>query len=343
MRLCKLFAVTAVILLFTPASAFAADVFVQNGAGFPTIERISWPAVIAGLVVAMAAHMALSALGIGIGAAAVDPMNRRNPTGSVPTMLLFWMFASGLVALFVGGWVSGRMAGTIPFDSAIHGVITWALATVAMFLFATTSLGYIVGGMFRLLGQGVSAAAGAAASKVPEGARMAKDAIADNLPQFDWKSIKREAKSLLHSAAAAGNEESSAEKPKPQGRKNGDTGRIPDFDEDEVGELLQTAYGTVRETMNAADRDELIDVITSRTGVTKEEAGKTLDKWEKMYREAKKKYNELVEQAKQSAREAADAATSAISHVAIWTFAGLVFGVVVAAAGGNLGSTYIHL
>jgi len=198
----RLFGLIAIaVALATPSFAQAATI-VTGGTSEPilaALDRISWSAVFAGLVVAVATHIALSMLGLGIGVGAIDPQNHRNPTTGVPTMLLIWMFASGLTALFVGGYVSGRLAGTEPYDSALHGIVTWALSTIAIFLLATTSAGILVGSTFKLLGQGISGAAqvvGAGASgaaqavgaAAPAVAGLAKDAMAEVVPQFDWKS-----------------------------------------------------------------------------------------------------------------------------------------------------------
>ena len=348
MKFKKLPGLLALALLAAPTFAFAADIVVPSEPIVQSVVRISWSAVFAGMAVAVAAHLALSTLGIGLGAAAVDPYDRENPTKGVPTAMLAWMFGAGLVALFIGGWVAGRLAGTVPFDSAIHGVITWALATVTTFYLASTSLGYVMGGAFRLLADGASAAAQAAAAVAPGAAKMAKDAIAENVPQFDWKVIKREADKLLHETGKDGlAPDALANKVaelKDQGAKAAKSGQQrPEHADEEVGELLSQTYGVVRETVNAADRDALVDVITAKTGVSKDEAGKTLDKWEKMYVQAKQKYQQLVAQAEQTARETADAAMTAIRQVAGWTFASLVFGMLVAAVGGNLGSTYVQM
>jgi hypothetical protein len=319
---CKRFTrnILAVLLLalVAPAFAFAADPIVSNEPIVPALARISWSAIAAGLIIALAVHMSLSTLGLGIGIATIDPYDKQNPTKGAPITVMVWMFVSGLVSLFIGGWVSGRLAGTVPFDSTIHGVITWAFSTVALFFFATTSLGYVVGGTFRILGQGASSIANAAATVVPEAAKMAKDAVADNIPQLDWKGIQREAKQLLQ-ANGVGDEQ------------------------EEIGEMLTKAYSVARDNLASADRDDLLKLISTKTGVSKEEATKTVEKWEKMYAEAKQKYNQALVKAEQTARETADAAKTLISQVAIWTFASLVFGMAVAGLSGNLGSAFTRL
>jgi hypothetical protein len=380
-----------IVSLLVPSMAIAADevvvrkdqTLVAKEPIIPSLDRISWSAVLAGVVVALATHAALSTLGVGIGAAAIDPQNRQNPAGGVPTAMLLWMFVSGLIALFAGGWVSGRLAGTVPFDSSIHGVIMWSFATILLLVLATTSAGAILGGMFRLLGAGVSAtgsavggvasaagsavggvamAAGTAAAAVaPQIGQMAKDAGV-SIPHFDWKGIQKEAKKMLQLGnSTEGNEQGKKAEGDKQGANNnaGGQGNQSDKpednkgenkfakmreDKDEVIEMVGKAFGAVRDGgLSNADRDDMLAVISERAGMSKEEANKTLENWEKKYREVKQQYDAALAQAEQKARDAAEATTKAISRVAIWTFASLLAGVIVSAIGGNIGSTYMRL
>lgn len=368
--------------LLVPAFAFAETptVNVPNEQILPAVTRISWSAVLAGAIVALAIHSALSILGIGIGLNAVDPHNREHPIKGVPTMLLIWMFVAGLISLFAGGWVAGRMSGTAVYDSTIHGVITWSLATVLLAILAGTSAGYLIGGTFRLLGAGVSAAgsvvggaasaagsvaggamsaagsvvggAGAAAANMPQDMlQKAKDALGDVIPQLDWRGIKREAKQMLRLGENAGQNQGDQPKQGDQqhGQKQGNQqdkqGAAKQWDDkDEVHEVLSRAYGAIRDGgLSNVDRDELMTMISERAGVSKEEANKTIEKWEKQYREAKQQYDVAIAKAEQKARDAAAATTATLSHVALWTFASLLLGVAVAGLGGNLGSTFFRL
>jgi len=349
------------LALLVPSLAFGATPVIANEQIIPSLDRISWSAVLAGAVVALAIHAGLSTLGIGIGAAAIDPQNRKHPADGVSTTLLVWMLLSGLIALFAGGWVSGRLAGTVPFDSTIHGIIMWSFATLLLLVLATTSAGMIFGGMFRLLGAGVSAAGnaasaagGAAASVAPQVAQLAKDAAGQVLPQIDWKGIQKEAKKMLkldtNGSIGYGNNEE-YEKQNDQGiqGKLQDSKNSPIIsklwdDSQEVMETVTKAFGAVRDgNLANADRDELTSIISERAGVSREEANKTVDNWEKKYREVKQQYDVVLAKAEQKARDAATATKTAISRVALWTFASLLIGLVVSAVGGNLGSTYVHI
>lgn len=334
------------LTLLGPSVLHAAEVVQPNLVIASFADRISWSAILAGLVVALALHMAFSTLGIGVGAASIDAFDRKNPAKGIPTMLFVWMFASGLIALFVGGWVAGWSSGTTPTDSAIHGVIAWAMATVVTLLLGMTSVGYAVGGMFRILGEGVSAGAKTAAAVVPNAAQMATDLIGENVPSINWKSIKRDAEKLLSevgeeakelAAVGAGNSEG-------EHKKNGQRNRTKsNFEREDVLELVEKSYGVVRDGLSNEDRDGLKDALMSRMGVSEEDTEKTLKKWESSYAEAKQQYQRLSSQAEQTARDSADVATRAISQIAVWTFASLTFGMMIAGLGGYLGSPSVDL
>lgn len=421
--------IAAVAVLVLPALAVAADtgptVLVPNER---IMDRISWSAVAAGALVALAIHIALSTLGVGVGAGAIDPYDK-HPVKGVPTMVLAWMFVSGLIALFAGGLVAGRLSNTNPFDSAIQGVIVWSFATVILVILTTTSLGYVIGGTFRLLGTGASAVAtgvgavgSAAGSVVSAAGGLAKEVVGDAIPSLNWDNIQREARKALHigeqgdrqgkqeggkqdagkqdagkqdagkqEGGNQGGQQKGQHGNNQQGGQQGNQGNnqqgqhgnnqqgnqggqqrgqqgnnqqneqgmerqgqggqggqsglqgVWDETQDLIG-MLTKAYGAVRDGgLGNADRDSLLTAIRERAGVSEEEANKMLEKWEKMYKEAKQQYDAAVAKAEAKARDAAAAATSAVSRIAVWTFASLILGVTVSAIGGNLGSVWFRL
>jgi len=138
---------------------------------------MSWGAIFAGALVTIAIFVTLQLLGAGIGLAAVDLTGREVTSGtSLGIGAAVWWLIAGLISLFIGGWVAGRLA-LLPnkLDRALHGLTTWALFYVAMFLLATTALSALVGGGLSMLGQGAQAAGQAAAS--PQGQQALEDQL----------------------------------------------------------------------------------------------------------------------------------------------------------------------
>ena len=132
-------------------------------------NRVSWGAILAGVVAAMVVQLLLNILGIGIGASSLDAANTAdNPTASGFSLTAgIWWTLSGLIASFVGGVVAGRLCGTSDSRTANwHGFVSWCVATLVIFTMLTSAVGGIIGGTFNALGSTVGAAGRGAASAV---------------------------------------------------------------------------------------------------------------------------------------------------------------------------------
>jgi hypothetical protein len=115
-------------------------------------DRIRWGPIIAGIFVAIATQLILSALGAAIGLS-IGAAGTNN-AGAVGLGVGIWAIVSLLIALFLGSWVAA--AGCSPMNkktALLHGLILWA-TTLAISAW--------------LLASGVSGAFGIAASNAGE-------------------------------------------------------------------------------------------------------------------------------------------------------------------------------
>ena len=95
-----------------------------------------WSAVFSGTLVALSLWGVLQLIGIGAGLAALDLDNVRSARGAAIGAGA-WSVIAPLIALFVGGWVAGKLAST--YDRKVaggHGLVVWGL-TVALGLVAS--------------------------------------------------------------------------------------------------------------------------------------------------------------------------------------------------------------
>ncbi|MGI4953145.1 MAG: hypothetical protein ACRYGM_15180 [Janthinobacterium lividum] len=132
-------------------------------------NRVSWGAVLAGVVAALVVQLLLNILGLGIGASSLDAANTAdNPTASGFSMTAgIWWTLSGIIASLVGGVVAGRLCGTSDDNTARwHGFVSWATATLVLFYLLTSAVGGIIGGTFNALGSTIGAAGRGAATAV---------------------------------------------------------------------------------------------------------------------------------------------------------------------------------
>lgn len=139
--------------------------YASRAEGVVVTKRISWAAVIAAVILALAIQLVLNMIGAGFGFSAIDPLQ-----GDTPSAMTFsiaagiWMVVSSMVGLFAGGWLASYLAGvTRDEDGTLHGLVTWGLSTVFVVLFLMTVFGSLLGSTLNGLGYGAAAVAPQAA------------------------------------------------------------------------------------------------------------------------------------------------------------------------------------
>lgn len=142
-------------------------VIVQPEPGRFALRRTSWSAVFAGALVALMTTFLLSLLFAGIGLH-IDLTSNQNPLSGFGTGGIAALVVTNLVALFLGGWVAGHLAGVSRrSDAFIHGVLTWGVLTILTIFLLTTALGRFVGGVTSLVGGVLGTTTQAAATAAP--------------------------------------------------------------------------------------------------------------------------------------------------------------------------------
>jgi len=132
------------------------------------LNRVSWGAIFAGVVVALVVQVLLSMLGVGVGLATIDPGTADNPSATSFSIVSgIWYVISGIAAAFAGGYIAARMSGkTLPTAGALHGLTAWAFSTLLVIYLLSTAVGSIVGGVFS----GVASAVGGLGNTVASAA-----------------------------------------------------------------------------------------------------------------------------------------------------------------------------
>ena len=106
-------------------------------------SRVSWGAIAAGAMVALAIYVLLTLLGLALG---IEAAVRRADVPLGPGAAL-WAILALLVAMFFGGWATSRLAvGETKLEAILYGVILW---------------GVLFAGMIWLVGAGVRVGFGA--------------------------------------------------------------------------------------------------------------------------------------------------------------------------------------
>ena len=307
----------------------------------PRIERrVSWAAVIAGSLMAIALMVLLAMLGTGIGASTIDPLASGDGTPSASTFGIAaaaWWAVSTLISLFVGGWVAGRLSG-VPFkaEGGLHGLLTWAIALLATVYLVGSGAGTLLSTAGGILGTVATVSATGAAAAAPKLANLAGDQLQQAGVSLD--SIKADAMQLLRQtgkpALQPGAISQQAQADVADARSAGNTASTSDQD---FSSMLDRFLAQAKGTASQADQTAIVNVVMARTGLTREQATQRVNGWQATAEQARAKAAEALASAKQTAREAADASAKAVSRAMLLGFLALAIGAVVAWFGGTLG------
>jgi hypothetical protein len=264
----------------------------------PSIERISWQGIIAGVVVAAAVQILLSLLGAGVGLGLVDPAAGDTPgASSFGIGAGVWWTASNLVALFAGGYVAAWLAGiTLRFDGMLHGLVTWGITLLLTVYLLGSAIGSVVGGAGSLLGSAASAGG--------EGLKSAASAAGVS-PDM----LQEQARSYLQ----------------PTGQDPASMS-AEDAQKAIAAAMPGLAAGGERQ---AQSRERIVAIMAAQLKVSHDEAAKRFD-------DAQARLTQAKDQAKQTAVVAADRTAGATSKGSFLAFAALLLGAIAAAFGGSL-------
>lgn len=140
-----------------------------------TPTRLSWGAIFAGVVIAVAVQLVLGILGAGIGLTMVDPVQGTTPgaAGFGIGAGIFWLITT-VLALGAGGYAAARVAGVHErFDALVHGLVVWGVTLILTLYLLTSAVGGIIGGAFRTIGSVAGAAGSTVGAAAPTAASVA--------------------------------------------------------------------------------------------------------------------------------------------------------------------------
>jgi hypothetical protein len=266
------------------------------------LNRISWGSIFAGVVLALAVQFLLNLLGIGIGAAVLDPKTSDNPEASTFSIAGgIWFVIAGIIASFVGGYIASRLSGRPgSATGGYHGLTTWAVTTLVVLYLLTTSVGALVGGAFS----GLSSIVGGVGQTAATAATAAAPALASSANPM--AAIEQQIR--------------------------GSTGSDPQALQDAAVAAVQVAVTGDEATAEDA-RNRAADAVAKAQNIPVDQARRQVDQYENTYRES-------IAAAKQQALDAAEATATAVSAGAILGFLALILGAIASWIGGVFGTKH---
>jgi hypothetical protein len=265
------------------------------------LNKISWGAVLAGVVVSLVAHLILNMIGIGVGASTVDVAAADNPAASSFSIgAAIWWTVSGIIAAFLGGYTAGRLSGKPKNSTASwHGLVTWALTTLMIFWLLSSAVGGILGGIYNTV-SGAVGSVGSAAGTAAQSAAPSLANVSDPFSQIE-QSVR---------SSTGGND--------PQALRDA-----------AVAAVRASVTGDQAQAQEA--RERAAQALSKAQGIPVEEARTQVQQYQQQYQQT-------VDQAKQQAAEAADTAASTIATGALAAAIALLLGAIGGWFGGRTGA-----
>jgi hypothetical protein len=272
------------------------------GRGSHVHRRISWAAIVGGVILVIALQILLSTLGAGIGLGTVNTNAGTTPdANSMGIGAGIWWVVSSVIALAFGGYVSAWLAGIeLRWDGVLHGLITWGIATLLTIYLLTSAIGGVIGGGFSAMGT----VASAAGSDVKDAAKPIAQATGVS-PDM----VQEQAQAYLQPT-----------NPDPA------TMNAQDAQKEVARDIATYAKGG---NDAPAAKERVIAIMSAQMHISHDDAAKRFDDTQAQLKQAK-------DQAVQTAKNAADASAAAASKASFAAFGVLLLGAIASAIGGSV-------
>ena len=299
------------------------------------LRRASWGAILGGTAVAVVVQIMFTLLGISFGMGGVDPQTESNPMSGVGMTLGIWAAVGALVALFAGGWIAGRLAGTAEkAESTLHGVVTWAVVTLIVFWSMTSVVGSVLSTTTSALGSALKAAGQGVSAVVPENV---------NAPNVSTQQVQNTAQDFLRQMGISQdtvNQYISSSTQQLQGAAT-QAAQNPQQAYQEITTALQNIAqrgGDIAQR-NISTQDAA-NAIARNTGMPQDRANALAQQWSERIQQVDpaQQAQQVGNQMQNTLARVGDKVAGGLSSAAAWTFVSLLVGLVAAAIGGGLGA-----
>lgn len=160
---CMLFNLKGVINM----NANTVNIANPDNALLSTTMFIRWGAIIAGVAIALSTEVLLNFLGMGIGLVSLNMSV--NSLTSFSIGALIWLGLSGIISMFIAGWVTSYLANTwCKFTVILHSILVWSFATLITVTVSATAGGALIGGATSIMRSSINAVSQKAMQKLED-------------------------------------------------------------------------------------------------------------------------------------------------------------------------------
>jgi hypothetical protein len=269
------------------------------------LNQVSWGAVFAGAAIALVVQIILNMVGLGVGLSTIDTSARDTPTAqSLSIGAGIWWVVSGVIAAAIGGYIAGRLSGKASQSTtAYHGLIAWAVSTLAIVYLLSSAASGLVGGALNTASSALGGAGKALGGSVQTAVQSAAPSLNNGTDPMG--AIENKIRST------SGDQDPAA--------------------------LRDTAATAVRAALSgdpaqqAAAKDKAADALAKAQNIPPDQAKQQVEQYQQQYQQT-------VGQAKERARQVTDTTAKTVSRGALFSAMALLLGALAAFFAGGASS-----
>ena len=327
------------------------------------VRRVSWGALLAGVIAAASIQLLLGILGMAFGLWSINPTTEANPVAGLATGTAIYWVITGVISMFVGGCIAGYMCGVQEkWDGALHGMVIWGLVTLVSFWYIGSTFGTVFNATASALGNGISTVADYSVPDMqsPNSSGDPQTSQTFALPNIDYERMSSELQETLKETGKDDLEPEAIEKSVDRLSKVAQNAAMtvakkPESADQQIDRVIGAFFQEWQPIKKELDQDAITNVIAKNSEMSKEQAQKVVSRWQNQYQDAKqaadeaqdklsKEMEQLEEhvaettgEIRQTAAKVSGEALDRVANAAMWTFFAMLTGLISATAGGALG------
>jgi hypothetical protein len=266
------------------------------------LNQVAWGAVFAGAAIALVMQIILNMIGLGVGLSTLDVAQGDTPSiSSMSVSAGAWFVVSGILAAGLGGYIAGRLSGKASSSTtAYHGLISWAVSTLAVIYLLSAAASGMVGGALSTASSALGGAGKPLGSSVQTAIQTAAPSL--NNASDPMAAIESKVRSV------SGGQDPAALR--------------------DAATIAVRAALTGDPAQQEEAKDKAAEALAKAQNISKDEAKTQVDQYQQQYKEA-------VTKTKLQAKQAADTAAKRASQGALFGALALLLGALAAFFAGS--------
>jgi len=260
-------------------------------------------------------------MGTALGFGAINPRSG-SPFAGLGIGAAIWWILTSLIALGIGGYIAGRDSGQTERSLAMaHGATMWGLVTIVTLWMATSAIGSAVStaisAVTGVINTGAQVVGSVGGAVLPDNVDLSPEA------RQAREQIRREAEQIVSEAGIGEQDIGQAQEEVTAAAE--DVARNPGQLSQEIDQLVNRLFEGDDAVFFEQERQQLIEALTSRAGLTPQEAEQVASRWEQQAQSVAGSVQSAASDLGQAAVETSDSALDALSSAAWYAFfAGLL-------------------